>query len=190
MKKYSYKEVVKSVEKIVEKQCKKNTNIYGYDAWRHHIIPVIKFSKILAKNLGANKEIVELSALLHDVGSIKGDRKNHHISGMKEAEKILKKFDYPQEKIEKIKHCIYTHRGSKKIKRESIEAECLASADVMAHFKDLPSLFHLVFKIFKMDTDEGMDYLRGKIERDWQKLIPQAKKLVKKEYKAIKLILK
>lgn len=92
--------------------------------------------------------------------------------------------------IEKIKHCIYAHRGSRPIKRESIEADCLASADVIAHFEDIPSLFHLVFNVFKMHTDEGVEYLEGKIERDWKKLTPEAKEIIKNKYKAIKSILK
>lgn len=65
-KKYSYKTINESVEKMVERLCNKNANIYGYDAWGHHIVPVVKFSKMLAKKLGADKEIVELAALLHD----------------------------------------------------------------------------------------------------------------------------
>lgn len=189
MKEYTYKEILGKVKKIVEEECKKDSNIYGYDAWNHHILRVVKFSKILAKKIGADKEIVELSAFLHDIGGIKGDPQNHHISGAKEAEKILAKLHYPEEKIKKIKHCIYAHRASKNIKRRTIEAKCLASADAISHFEDLPSLFYLVYKRNKFSIEDGVNRLLSKLERDWKKLIPEAKEMIKDKYKAIQLIL-
>jgi len=189
MKKYSYKEIVEKVEKIVKRKCKKPANIFGYAFWGYHILPVVKYAKLLAKGLKADKEIVELAALLHDIGVIQGDKANHHISGTKEAERILKKFNYPEEKIEEIKHCIFAHRASKSIKRKTIEAECIASADSLAHFEEIPQLFESAFIRFKLNPEEGKQWLLDKLERDWRKLIPEARELVKDKYKAIKLIL-
>jgi len=190
MQKYNYKEILGKVKKIVEKECKKDSNIYGYDAWNHHILRVVKIAKKLAKRLKADKEIVELSAYLHDIGGIMGDPKNHHISGAETAEKILKKFKYPDKKIEQIKHCIFSHRASQNIKRKTIEAECLASADAISHFDDLPSIFYLVFVRNKLGIEDGTERLKNKLKRDWKKLIPEAKKIAKKKYEAIKLIFK
>lgn len=190
MKKYSHKEIVRKVEKLVEEECKKPANILGHAFWTYHIMSVVKYAKLLAKRLKADKEIVELAALLHDIGVVKGDKANHHISGMKEAEKILKKFNYPQGKIEKIKHCVFAHRASKSIKRKTIEAKCIASADAMAHFDEIPQLFESAFIRFKLSPEDGKRWLLAKLERDWKKLIPEAKKIVKDKYKAIKLILK
>ena len=189
IKKYSYKKIRDKVKNFVEKECRKKINIYTYDTWNHHIVPVVNFSKTLANKLKADKEIVELSALLHDIGAIKGDPENHHISGAKEAEKILKKFNYPEEKIKQIQYCIYTHRGSKPQKKETVEAKCVAAADAMAHFDDLPSIFSLAFSKHKMSIDDGSTWIKEKIERDWKKMIPEAKELMRDKYKAIKSIL-
>lgn len=189
MKRYSYKKIRDGVKNFVEKECRKKTNIYTYDAWNHHVFPVVKLSKMLAQKLKANKEIVELAALLHDIGGIMGDPENHHISGAIEAKKILEKFNYPQEKIKQVQYCIFAHRGSKPIKKETVESKCIASADAMAHFYDIPSLFSLVFTKHKMGLDEGVIWLRGKIERDWKKMIPEAKEVIKDKYKEIRSIL-
>lgn len=189
MRKDTYKEIVKNVKKIVEEECKKPANIFGYGFFVYHIMSVVKYAKLLSKRLGADKEIVELAALLHDIGVVRGDKPNHHISGAREAERILKKFNYPQEKIEKIKHCIFAHRASKSIKRKTIEAECIASADAMAHFDEIPQLFESAFVRFKMNPEEGREWLLAKLERDWKKLIPEARKLVQEKRKAIKLLL-
>lgn len=188
--KYSYKEIVRKVERMVEGECKKPVNIFGHAFWTYHIIPVVRYAKLLAKRFDANKEIVELAALLHDIGVIQGDKPNHHISGAKEAEEILKKFNYPQEKIEKIKHCIFAHRASESIPRKTIEAKCIASADAMAHFDEVSQLFESAFIRFKMNPEEGKKWILEKLKRDWKKLIPEARKLVRDKYDAAKLLLK
>jgi len=190
MKQHLHKRIVKEIRKLVERECKKPANIFGYSFWTYHILSVVKYSVMLAKRLGADKETVEISALLHDIGVVKGDKANHHISGTEDAEKILKKFNYPQEKIEKIKHCIFAHRASKSIKRKTIEAECIASADAMSHFDEIPQLFESALIRFKMNPEEGKKWILEKLKRDWKKLIPEAKKLVRDKYKAAKLLLK
>lgn len=187
--KYIYKEIAKEVRKIVEEECKKPTNPFGYGFWTDHVLTVVKYATTLGKELKADKEIVELAALLHDIGVVKGDSKNHHISGMEEAEKILKKFNYPQTKIENVKHCIFAHRASKSIKRKTIEAKVIASADAMAHFDEIPQLFESAFTRFKMNPDEGKRWILEKLKRDWKKLIPEARKLVRDKYNAAKLLL-
>ena len=188
--KYTYKEISKKIEKLVESECKKPIKIFGYGFWTHHIVPVVRYAIELAKKSKADKEIVELAALLHDIGVIRGDRKTHHISGAKEAEKILKKFGCPEKKIESIKHCILAHRSSKSIKRKTIEAKCVASADAMAHYEEIPQLFESAFIRFKMNPQEAVRWITYKLDRDWKKLTPGAKEIINEKHKAVKLIFK
>ncbi|MFC1686362.1 HD domain-containing protein [Patescibacteria group bacterium] len=185
------KDDIKKIEKFVQETCKKESNKWGSSAWTHHIVTVVKYAKSLAKKLDADMEIVEISALLHDIASISNPDwvEDHHIHGTKLAEEVLKKYNYPQEKIEKVKHCILTHRGSKKIKRETIEAEIVASADAMAHFDNIPALMKVAFQVKEMDTDEGAKWVLDKIERSWKKLMPEAKEMMKEKYEAIKIVL-
>ena len=117
--------MIHDIERMVEQVCKQETNIFGYTIWTHHITQVVKNAKQLAKMLGADLEIVELAALLHDFASVKDKElyKDHHINSAIEAEKILRSFDYPAEKIEAVKHCIEAHRGSVQEQRRSIEVK-------------------------------------------------------------------
>ncbi|MGB8780295.1 MAG: HD domain-containing protein [Candidatus Bathyarchaeia archaeon] len=182
--------IVEKIRKLVEEECKKDTNTFGDQIWTYHILSVVRYGKFLARKLHADEEIVEIAALLHDIAGIK-DRdnyENHHLLGAEEAEKILKRFKYPQEKIEKVKHCIYSHRGSKAISRETLEAKCVASADAMAHFDRIPALLYFVFVRLGMDIDEGTKWLRDKLNRSWSKLIPEAKEIVRDKYEATKII--
>ncbi|MBW2996632.1 HD domain-containing protein [Candidatus Woesearchaeota archaeon] len=180
--------MIEEVRKRVEEEHKKPTNLFK-GSYEHHFVPVVKYANQLAEKLGANKEIVEIAAWLHDIGSIIGDYENHHISGAEYAEKLLKEYNYPQEKIEQVKHCIIAHRGSKSIPRETIEAECVANADAMAHFDNIPSLFGLAFLSKKKDTDEAKEFIKGKLQRSWNKLMPEAKEMIKLKYDAAKVIL-
>jgi len=176
------------IKKLVEEECNKESNPFLYTAFIH-ISNVVKFSKLLAQKLNADEEIVEIAAWLHDWGSLIGRYEDHHIAGAEEAERILKNFNYPQEKIEKVKHCILAHRGSKDIKRESIEAEIVASADAMAHFADIPDLFHLGYSTKKLSYEDGIKFVKEKLERSWNKIMPEGKEIIKEKYKAALKIL-
>ena len=61
---------VKKIRAFVEYECKKPTSKYGYDPYLYHFVPVVKYSKLLARKFNANAEIVEIAAWLHDIGSI------------------------------------------------------------------------------------------------------------------------
>ena len=86
-----------------------------YDFWEDHIKYVVDNALYLAKEYGADVEIVELGALLHDIAmpSNIGPREEHHIQGAKIAEGLLTKYNYPQDKIERVKQCVLNHRGGK-----------------------------------------------------------------------------
>ena len=82
------------------------------------------------------------------------------------------------------------HRGSQNIKRETIEAECVASADAISHIDNFAAILHLAWAIKGKEINEGIGWSLKKIERSWDKLIPEAKTLIKEKYKAIRLIFK
>lgn len=125
--------MIQKFERIVEEACLKKSNIFGYGIWTHHITQVAKNGKRLSKIFNADSEIIEIAALLHDYASVKDKAyyQEHHKYSQIEAEKILKHLGYPNEKIEAVKHCIATHRGSVLKERKSVEAECLANADAI-----------------------------------------------------------
>ncbi len=178
--------VTKEIEKIVEEACKAETNVFGYGIWTHHILQVVKIGKKIAGQFNADPEIVEIAALLHDYAGIKDHslHKEHHLHGAIEGGKILKKLNYPEQKIEAVKHCIKNHRGSVPGKRGTPEAECLASADAIAHIEYAPSLFFLAYAKFDMGIDDGSDWIRKKLTRTYKKINPEIRHLVEEKYKS------
>lgn len=184
-------EIIKQIKKLVEDACKRRTNPFGYRAWQDHVLPTVKYAKILAKKLKADVEVVEIAAYLHDYAGIvsKDMYLEHHAHGARLAEEILEKFKYPKSKIEMVKHCIYAHRASRKIPKQSKEAEIVAVTDSMAHFENVTSLLYLAYVKHKMDSDEGRKWVLAKLERSWKKLTPEAKDVIKDKYQAIKKVL-
>ncbi|MEK6928002.1 MAG: HD domain-containing protein [Nanoarchaeota archaeon] len=182
-------ELIESIRQFVENECKKETNIFGMSAYNYHFVSVVKYAKQLANERGADIEIVALAGWLHDIGSILGDYENHHIFGAKFAEELLLKYCYPIEKIEKVKHCIIAHRGSKDIPRETVEAECICDADAMSHFDNIVALFSLALVTRKLEVNKAKEFVREKLKRSWKKLSPLAKEIVKNKYASVMEIL-
>jgi len=184
MKKYNYSKIRDEVGEIVLKACKSPNNKYKITAWSHHIVPVVEHGVALSKKLGADREVVELSALLHDYASIYNFSlaDEHHIHSAELAEKILNKLNFPLEKIEHVKDCILSHRGSRPVKKDSLEAKILASADAMSHFTELADMMYLTYGIHKYSTMKGAIWLKNKLLRSWKKIIPEGRQMVKNEY--------
>ena len=180
-------DIIKKVQAEVKRECQKDSNIYEMNAYGH-FVHVAEYGKILAKKRKADSEIIELAAWMHDIGSVLGDMTNHHIVGAKYAGELLAKYNYSQDKIEAVQHCILAHRGSQKIKRETLEAICLADADAMTHFDRVADLFRLALVSMKMDYKEAEKFVYEKLGRSYKKLTPTAKKIVKKKYEAVKVL--
>lgn len=183
--------IIELIQEELLKRIKSYKEENGYDFWEDHIKYVVKNAKDLAEKYQADKEIVVLGALLHDIAmpSNIGPREEHHIYGAKIADELLTKYNYPKEKIERVKKCVLNHRGSKDLAPTTIEEECIRDADVMAHFDTIPSLFHLAFKERSMNIEEGTSFVKKKLERDYNKLSAKSKELLKEKYQNILKVL-
>lgn len=183
--------MIEKIKKFVESECKKPTSKYGYEPFPYHFVPMVKYATALANKLKADKEIVIISAWLHDIGSIIYGRENHHITSSQIAEKLLKKLKYPQEKIERVKKCILNHRGSVKNKCESVEEKIISDADAMSAFDNLSGIFKAAFVYEHLEQGEAQKSVKQKLQNKWGQLyFNQSKKLIRPRYKAVMLLLK
>lgn len=182
--------MLKKVREIVKAESW-DSKIYGSNVWKSHIALVVKYARLLAKELKADKDLAELGALLHDIGSLRYSEKDHDLTGIPEAEKILKSLNYPEETIEEIRECIRSHRGSKDIKPKTQIAKIVSNADAMAHFDVVPVLLRIALARNNYNDEKAVLAVRQKLERDWTKkiTIPLAKKLVAPKYHAAKILL-
>lgn len=90
--------------------------------------------RIAATIEGVDLEVLGLATLLHDIARVLEDTDktgsvDHAILGAEMASEILKTLDFPEEVINKVIHCIQTHRFRGNKLPESIEAKILSDAD-------------------------------------------------------------
>jgi uncharacterized protein len=172
-------EVLKEIEKYKEEADD------HYDFWNEHIKYVYNEAIILADKYGADKEIVKLGALLHDIALIKkvGDRKDHHINGEKIAREMLSKYKIDNAKLERICACVLNHRSSKNAR--TIEEICVCDADVIAHFDNIPMLFNSAYNRHNLGLVEAKEWIRNVFEDDYNDLSPKTQRLFKNRYDII-----
>lgn len=183
--------ITQEIRKFVQSECRKPTSKYGYGPYMDHFVPMVKYGKRLAREYKADIEIVELAGWLHDIGSIIYGRADHHLTGAKIAEEKLTELDYPKEKIKKVKECIYSHRGSQKIKTKTIEAQIIVEADTLSAFNDLAGLFQCAYLYEKLSRKETQKSVRQKLENKWKQLrFKKSKEIIKPKYEAMKMLLK
>lgn len=187
-----YNQIINHISDYVENACMQPANCFGKALWDNHILEVVKFAEVLALQSGAQRDVVVLAALLHDIAGIVDQSlyADHHIHSMGFAEEILKKHDYPQERIEMVKACIYTHRGSLKLPPKSIEARCVANADAMAHISKVDSLLIYAHNEKGLNDQQSQQFVYDKINRSWKKMHTSIRKLFEAHYQRALLQLK
>lgn len=183
------KKLIEEVRKFVEEESKKPTAKYGYEPYEFHLIPMRNYAVELANRLGADIEIVEIAAWLHDIGSIINGRENHHLVGAEIAEDKLKELGYSLKKIRRVKSCILNHRGSVNNHRISLEEQIISDADALSHFDNLAGLFNAAF-IEGLNEKEAMQSVLTKLNNSWNKLsFEESKIIIKPKYEAAVLLL-
>ncbi len=106
-----------------------------------------------------------------------------------EAGKLLGRLGLAPETIRAVQRAIAAHRASAGVERRSPEAECLASADALAHLENVPSLLHLAYVRRRRGIDDGAAWVRAKLERSWGKLSPQVRDEARDTYHAALAVL-
>lgn len=157
-------------------------------------MPVAKNALLLGKKLDADLSVIEVAAYLHDIGRA-GPRKqyraenDHHVTGAREGRDILQGLGCDNEFVDKVEHCIFTHRGRKGPKPESMEAEIVACADAMAHFDTFLDMF--AFFLVNNPLENAIIGIEKKTQRNWENklTLPEAKEIAREKYDAVMLLL-
>jgi len=141
---------VKKVENFVKKKLP-GDYLVGYP----HIERVRQNALMLQKKFGGDKEIIEVAALLHDIGRIK-DSAQHGKYGVEISEEFLKKIGYPDEKRKKVVRVVAVHGREDwdtAGRPETLEEKIVYDADKM----DLVCVIWL-FKVFLLCKNAGQDF--------------------------------
>jgi len=163
----------------------------------NHVKTVVKESEWLCLfHPEADREIVTVSAWLHDIGQTlsgieqyrltggrsatsAGEEEPHHVRGLGIAREYLVAAKFPREKIGQVLHCIESHRTSKPPAPTTIEAKIVASADKLSHFLDFETIANII----------GYETALRKLERDlaYRFMLPEAREEAQKLFSRIQL---
>lgn len=160
---------------------KKYEDKTSYNYWEEHVKYVVDFALELADRVGADKEIVEISAILHDIAKPLEERENepHNIVGADLADVMLTKMNYDSEKIEKVKNCIVKHNGDVDLDSLTKEEWCVRNADVLTMLDNLTIFYYLAYSEYHMNYKDGKEYIKEIVTSKYSKLDSE----LKEEYK-------
>lgn len=163
----------------------KNNSKEKYDFWENHIKYVYDESIKLANLYDADLNVVRLGALLHDIALIKkiGDRKDHNINGAKIASEILDKYDIDNSIKERVVGCVFNHRSSKNA--TNIEETCVADADILAHFSNIPMLFNTAYNKNNCSLNDIKQWMYDCFEKEYNDLSERTQILFRERYQNI-----
>lgn len=183
--------IIEKIKEDVKRRCESPNNFFCVGSYEH-IESVANNAVELAILYKADVEVCEIAGWLHDIASITDYKlyENHHIHGANMAEKILKSYNYPTDKIELVKLCILNHRGSVLKEKTTKEEICVADADAISHYDTLPSLFYLAFVQRKLNIDDGLEFVKSKLERSYNKMSKESKEYYKDKRNMIQAILR
>ena len=155
-----------------------------YNIYREHIQYVYKYVCLLSKDKDVDHEVLELSALLHDVAMTDKslDRSKHNEYGSEIAEKLLRENDYPEEKVQFVKKCILNHSSKRAEYRTTEEEKILVDADGLSHFDSISNLYNLAHNVMDLNDEDTIKFIQDKLTRDYNEISDELKYLVKDKY--------
>lgn len=149
-------------------------------SFRHTLFVRAAALKMAAKE-GADREVVEVAALLHDVGKFI-DLENHEKESAKIAKRFLKTTKFSKKQQRMIVKSILEHRSASQGKSDLLESRILSAADGIAFLKDrvMQGLY------LKMSNDPSK--LKRKMRNMFVKItVPSGKESARKAFqKSIK----
>ena len=158
-----------------------------YNIYKEHIQHVYKYVCLLSKDKNVDHEVLELSALLHDIAMTDKslDRSRHNEYGSEIAEKLLRENNYPGDKVQLVKKCILNH-SSKRAEYRTIEEErILVDADGLSHFDSINNLYNLAHNIMELNSEDTVKFIQDKLTRDYNEISDNLKYLINDKYKKV-----
>lgn len=166
---------------------------HEYNIYENHIKYVYNFSSMLSSSMGADQEVVVLSALLHDIAmteivpesELEKYRVNHNVIGANIARKILEENNYPKNKIDLVCNCVLNHSSSRKAYRTTQVERILVDCDCLAHFINMNDLYSLAHNVMEYDDEKALEFIKKKLDKDFNEMSTRGKKFTCDAYEKV-----
>jgi HD superfamily phosphodiesterase len=178
--------LVVDIRELVRRACQRNENVFGPAFFDQHLAVVAECAASLAERLSADAEVVELAAYLHDLSAVCDPTTlpDHPRLSADLATQILLEHGYPQGRASDVARAIASHSEPLPMASASPEEVCVSNADAVARILRPAYWMYIAFGIRKYGFEEGRQWLRPLLERQWGRLIEPAKELVGEQYAA------
>lgn len=177
-------ELIEKIRKAVREECERKGNVFGPAFFEQHLKAVAEYAGKLAERFGADKEIVELAAYLHDISAVRdvATLPEHPVRSAAIAREMLIGLDYPGARAERVAEAIASHASPIPLGSGPVEAVCLSNADAMAQIARPAYFLFFAFTVRKLGFDHGTHWLLDRVEANWKELAEPARELIKREY--------
>lgn len=157
----------------------------------YHTQEARKVAVKLARLEKADKEIVDIAVLFHDLGKIK-EGESHAQRSAESARKYLEKERFEQRLVEEVVYCIIAHslpwqNQSNLVK--TIEAKVVFDADMIQQLSEFGIIKQVILRqnIFNKDFRQGIISSRDNLFRAYNMIFTKnGRKMAEKGYKFIK----
>lgn len=158
-----------------------------YNLYREHVQYVYRYAVLLAENRALDREVLAISALLHDISMTDStlNRSLHNELSAEIAEQLLRENHYPDDKTELVKKCIRNHSGRMQAYRTTVEENMLVTADGLSHFDSILSIYSLAHKVMEFDEAESVRFVQNKLTGDYHEISDEFKPLVRAKYERV-----
>ncbi|MGE5293474.1 MAG: HD domain-containing protein [Solirubrobacterales bacterium] len=172
------------MREFVHGECNKDGNAFSPAFFDEHLSVVARYATELGRTLGADLEIVELAAWMHDLSAIQdfAALPKHAVLSAEIARRILPEHGYPLDRVERVAKCIASHSAPIQVGSGPIEEVCISNADAMSQIVRPAYWSYYMFHVRQFGFANGRDWLRQRVESNWTALIPQAKAIIENEY--------
>ncbi len=183
--------VTGDIRELIKLECNKTQNVFGSAFFDQHILIVKEYACRLAELLGADREIVEISAYLHDISAVRdiSTINRHSDLGAEIAESILMEKSYDPYNIKLIKQVIKSHSKPIKIGEGNLEEVCISNADAVSQIVNPSYWLYFAFSIRKLSYAEGISWYNGRVEENYDGLIDIARNMIRDKYSSVKNII-
>ena len=148
------------------------------DYYWQHTLQVRRFSLLIQEKAGGDRDVIEMAALLHDVGKAELLAPGHEELSAQIAEEFLASLAFDKDKIQSVGRCI-RYKNT-----DSLEVRILRSADSMSLIADDLGGREWYFEnVLKKDRKKILQ----EIEKSWSEIeFEFARGMVKSGYEELK----
>jgi uncharacterized protein len=170
--------IAATIRELVREECGREANVFGPAFFEEHVAVVADAATRLAGELGADAEIVELAAWLHDLAAVRDPATlpEHAARGAALAREILSAHGYPEERASRVAGAIAAHSVPGGNSPEEI---CVSNADAVAQIARPAYWLYFAFHVRKLDFHAGRQWLEDLFAGRWKAMAPEARNLAR-----------